>query len=246
MIQTERRASLLGVSQEELVAMRASFQGDPLQHKVQLESRARQHWRATQFKAQGIVLGMTAVGAGLDFTLGDQDFSDWLKDRGPEWASRATTASGAVAVASFLERRFIQSGGVNAGRSVVQSAGWRLAVGGTAGAIFIAGEALIAVTFRGASLAEVSGMAMESALVMVISSGAVMGAEYLLTAAGVGSWAGPVGTAVTVGTALICEGVKYSHRIEGDRMVFSARCDVARQKVDRWCEESCTRAREIR
>lgn len=239
--QAEQRASLMGVTQEEITSARASFQGDPVRHTTRLEAQAQQRWRASQMKAQAIVLGFTALGAGLDLAASDRELSEWLKDRGTEWGARAVVANWAVEAASLLERKLIQTGGANAGRTVVQSVGRRLVVGGTAGAIFIAGDALIAVAFRDASFAEVRDMAAEAVLVLTISSGAVMGAEYLLTAAGAGSWAGPVGVAVSVGVVLAYEGAKYAYRqsyeLEGDTMVFSARCDVARQKVDRWCEE---------
>lgn len=238
LIQAERRARLLGVSDEELRQLRSRFDGDTPKLKKNFEQMGRQAWRSQHLKAQAIALGLTALGAGLDFVLTTNDVDDWLMTSGPEWGLRAGVASLAVAAASRLERKLIERSG---SKVVLRSLKTTAIAGGTATALFLVGETLIAVTFQNAGWAEVRNMAAETAMVLVVTGGCQVGSVWILTSAGYGTWAGPVGIGVSIGAAAVYYGVTSaydrSQRIEEDRLVIGARCEVARTKVNRWCDE---------
>ncbi len=244
LIQSERRARLLGVPDDQLGQLRPQFDGDTLKFKNSIERMGRKAWHSQQINAQAIVLGLTALGAGVDFVLSEKDLDDWLMTRSPEWAARAGVASVAVGAAGSLERKLIERSG---SKVVLRSVKTTAIAGGAATALFLAGDTLIAVTFRGAGWAEIRDMTTETAMVLVVTEGCRLGSIWILTAAGYGTWAGPVGIGVSIGTVVIYSGVTHvytrSQQIEEDRLVIAARCDAARTKVNRWCDEICQRSR---
>lgn len=247
------RARLLGMTEGEIASVSASALQESKdamdftnRYIADLDRQTRFTRQKTLIRAQAMVLTLAILGATTEFTLSGQDFQDWLQDRRNEWGLRIGTGSTAVAAAAAIEKRLLTAEAATEQRSGLRLIARKTLVPGTAAALFLAGETLIAVAFRDATYAEVRDIAVETALVLAVSEGAVLGTEWLVSAAGFGSWGGPIGAAAAVGATMIYEGAKYAYnlnyQLEGDHLVFMTRCDVARSRVKRWCDESCRHA----
>jgi len=253
-----QRASLMGVLPAEIetvlneVSDAVKKGADPreaLAHANEaLDRMANQSRRIQVLKAQGVLLVFTIMGAGVDLAMSDQEIAEWIRsDRPVEWGMRAGVGLIAVPLSGAAERAIRENTLRNTGKEATERLGTRLASrivgGGVAMAIFVTGESVIAAV-HGASWGEVADRAYEAALVIAVCEGTVIVTELLIWGE-IGAAGGPLGIAVAVGAGLVYEGAKYvwtSRRdLETDRMVFLAKCDVARQKVTQWCDSTCRR-----
>lgn len=198
---------------------------------------------------QGAALVFMLAGAGVDFYGSGQEVLDWIRsDQGAEWGVRAVMAAGITAFAIGVETEIAKRATLGTGKKGVQKGlGVMARITGTsipftggavAGVLFVAGESVIQVAVRGKSLVHVSGQVAESAIVMVASEAAGLGAAYLAGVAGFGSAAGPLGIGVAVGGAIAYEGVKYAVVFKRDlriaREILYIRLDAAEEQARKY------------
>lgn len=251
------RAALAGVSPEAIDhvfndLIRALEQGTPRTealHSMQetLSQLTRDQRRIRVRRGQGVLLTFALVAAATDYAASDQELDAWLKsDQPAEWVARASLGIAAVTTADAVESTLVSSRLASAGEQRAARLGTRLAsrivAGGIAGAIFVAGEGITAAAFQGASWGEAADHAYDIALVIAVSEGAVLSAELLIYGE-VGAIGGPLGVAISIGAGLLFEGGKYfwtsRRELESDGGMFVVKCEVARQKVKRWCDRAC-------
>ncbi|MCE9604660.1 MAG: hypothetical protein K8U03_07120 [Planctomycetia bacterium] len=247
------RAAVYGVAESEMDRILAAMKEDvkrgvsPVQAigrtDEKLRRLANQARRTQILKAQRILAVFTVVGAGIDSATSDQGLKEWLQsDRPVEWSARLGTGAAAIVVSgkaeSLVVERLLKRGGQETAERMSARLASRIVGGGVAAAIFIVGESAISAISHDASWGEVADHAYEAALVIVVSEGAVLGADFIVSAATGGSIGGPVGIAISVGAALLYEGGKYlwvsRRELETDRLVYLAKCDVARRKLELW------------
>ena len=252
-VQSLQRAATYGVPETELDRVLVDMKEDVKRGASPLEAfgsadeklrRLAANARRTQIlRAQAVLAAFAVVGAGIDAATSDQELKDWLKsDRPMEWSARLGIGAAAVGIAGKAEMlvmdRLLKRGGQETAERFSKGFASRVVGGGAAAAIFIVGESAIAAIFHDASWGEVADHAYEAALVIAVSEGAVLGADFLVSAASGGSIGGPAGIAISVGAALLYEGGKYlwtsRRELESDRLVYLAKCDTARGKISRW------------
>jgi hypothetical protein len=230
-----------------------------------LQAEAGRASRARLSKPAGVFVGFALVCAMIDFGVqyGNRqtDLVDWLGSvHGVELASRTGTVGIAIMAAHTVQRRaferaeaaaakrvgipIVEKGAVVSPLAALRSGSGRFIGIGLANAIFIVGEGLIAV-YRGESGTEIAGQMAETALVIAIAEGSVAAAEYLF-AGEIGSFGGPIGMGISIGTVAVYEGIKYlwtfrQHR-DADVRMFLAKCEAARAKMDLWAK---TMGREL-
>lgn len=200
---------------------------------------------------RALVGAMTIVGAvvhfAVDHAVAEKDLSQWVREGNlTAWAARAGVGFAAYeasrAAESFVVRQMLAQGAKEGVSHLSVGLLGRIAGGGVAGALFVAGESLIQVCVYHASLKEAAAAATQTAVVIAVSEGAVVATTLISEAAGFGAIGGPFGIAISIGATAIYLGGSHAwhaqYEYAASNRVFEAKAEAAQAVLDRWAEKT--------
>jgi len=203
---------------------------------------------AREAAAGRALVGAMTIAGGLihfaaDKVLAEKDLSQWVEEGHlVAWTARAGVGLASYEAARAAEQLAIRQITVQGGKDAAVGLSGRLlgrvAAGSVAGALFVAGEGLLQVCIYQANSKEALEAAKQTAIVILVSEGAVFAAEAIASAAGLGTLGGPFGIAIAVGAAATYEGGKYVFYAHRDYVaankVFLAKAEAAESALEKW------------